>query len=87
MKIIPPSFEIVGSPDGAEILKNIERAGRTCYKSEEAVTADSAALFVSRILKRGHESVIEHDKVTVKIICDNIETSPVMLVNPTIMLP
>jgi thymidylate synthase (FAD) len=70
MKIIPPSFEIIGNLYGVEILKNIERAGRTCYKSEEAITADSAVLFVSRILKRGHESVIEHDKVTVKIICD-----------------
>ncbi|MCL2605493.1 MAG: FAD-dependent thymidylate synthase [Defluviitaleaceae bacterium] len=70
MKIIPPSFEIVGSPDGAEILKNIERAGRTCYKSEDLITEDSAETFVRRILKRGHESVIEHDKATVKIICD-----------------
>jgi thymidylate synthase (FAD) len=70
MKIIPPSFEIIGPMDGAEILKSIERAGRTCYKSEDLITGDSAAAFVRRILKRGHESVVEHDKATVKIICD-----------------
>lgn len=70
MKIISPSFEIIGTINGAEILKNIERAGRTCYKSEDLITDDSAAKFVRRILKRGHESVIEHDKITVKIICD-----------------
>jgi thymidylate synthase (FAD) len=70
MKIIPPSFEIIGEVNGAEILKGIERAGRTCYKSEDLITEDSAVKFVRRILKQGHESVVEHDKVTVKMICD-----------------
>jgi len=70
MKIIPPSFDIIGDVNGAEVLKNIERAGRTCYKSEDLITPDSAAAFVKRILKRGHESVIEHDKATVRIVCD-----------------
>jgi len=70
MKIIPPSFEIIGDLKGPEVLKNIERAGRTCYKSEDLITPDSAAAFVKRILKRGHESVVEHDKATVRLICD-----------------
>jgi thymidylate synthase (FAD) len=70
MHIIPASFEIMESPSGEELLKNIERYGRVCYKSESAVTADSAGKFVRRIIKSGHESVIEHAKITVKIICD-----------------
>ena len=70
MKIIPPSFEVIGTINGTEILQNIERAGRTCYKSEDLITESSAATFVKRILKRGHESVIEHEKISVKIICD-----------------
>jgi len=70
MRIAAPSFEIMGNIDGREILKNIELAGRTCYKSENLVTPESAEKFVRMILNRGHESVIEHDKVTVKIICD-----------------
>jgi len=70
MKIIPPSFKFIGTLNGAEMLKTIELAGRTCYKSDDAITEDSAAAFVRRILKRGHESVIEHEKATVKIICD-----------------
>lgn len=69
MRIIEPSFEIM-PVNGEEILKNIERAGRTCYKSEDKITADSARKFVAGIIKSGHESVIEHEKVTVRIICD-----------------
>lgn len=70
MKIIEPSFTIEGKINGEEILKRIEKAGRTCYKSEERITVDSAKEFVKRILASGHESVIEHEKVTVRIICD-----------------
>ena len=69
MRIIEPSFEIM-PVNGEEILKNIERAGRTCYKSEDKITADSARKFVAGIVKSGHESVIEHEKITVRIICD-----------------
>lgn len=69
MKIIEPSFEIM-PVNGEEILKGIERAGRTCYKSEDKITADSARKFVAAIIKSGHESVIEHEKITVRIICD-----------------
>ena len=53
-----------------DILKNIEKFGRVCYKSESRITENSANSFVQRIIKRGHESVIEHEKITVKIICD-----------------
>lgn len=69
MRVIAPSFEIM-PVNGEEILKSIERAGRTCYKSEDKITADSARKFVAGIVKSGHESVIEHEKITVRIICD-----------------
>ncbi|MCI8958767.1 MAG: FAD-dependent thymidylate synthase [Lachnospiraceae bacterium] len=70
MKIIEPGFEIVDLLDGNEMLKRIERAGRVCYKSEAGITNDSAIRFVKNIIRSGHESVIEHEKITVKIICD-----------------
>jgi len=70
MKIIPPSHEILFMPDGETILKNIEIAGRTCYKSEERITANSAAGFVKGIIKSGHHSVIEHMNITARFICD-----------------
>lgn len=70
MKVIKSRFEIIDDVDGNRMLKRIEQAGRVCYKSEERITEDSARKFVKNILKSGHESVIEHEKITVRIICD-----------------
>ncbi|MDE6356962.1 MAG: FAD-dependent thymidylate synthase [Eubacteriales bacterium] len=70
MKIIKPYYVIEQELDEEKILKSIERAGRTCYKSEENISEESAKRFVSGIIKRGHESVIEHEKITIRIICD-----------------
>ena len=55
---------------GTTMLKAIEDAGRTCYKSESAVTDDSALEFVKRIIKNGHHSVLEHQSISVRFICD-----------------
>lgn len=70
MKIIKPIFIIEDKIDGNEILNKIERAGRTCYKSEDKISVDSSRQFIKKIMKIGHESVIEHEKITVRIICD-----------------
>lgn len=70
MRIVQPCFAIEGRIDGEQILKQIERAGRTCYKSKSNYTEDSARAFVKMILSKGHESIIEHVSVTVRIICD-----------------
>lgn len=70
MKIISPDFAFVDSINGNAILKKLEAAGRTCYKSENKITEDSAANFVRNLIKRGHESVLEHVSITVRIITD-----------------
>ena len=70
MNIINASHEILFMPESAMILKHIELAGRTCYKSENAITEDSANTFVKMLLKSGHHSVIEHIAITVRFICD-----------------
>ena len=70
MKIIEPYFEIMDELDGRKMLQKIEKIGRVCYKSEDLITEDSAEKFVGNILKRGHESVIEHEKNSVKMVCD-----------------
>lgn len=70
MEIQKPSFVIEDKVDGRKILRNLERYGRLCYKSENRITQRSARKFVATLLKSGHESVIEHEKVTVRIICD-----------------
>lgn len=70
MKIVPPSYEIISDIDGDKILKTLETVGRTCYKSEDKTTDDSCYGFVQRILDRGHEAVIEHYNITVRLTND-----------------
>ncbi len=70
MRIIKPYFSIESRVDGQEALAIIERAGRTCYKSDDLIKEASAVDFVSKIIKRGHEAVIEHYSITVRIVCD-----------------
>lgn len=70
MRLIKPSFEILTPIERERILKAIELAGRTCYKSEDKITDESACKFVDMIVNRGHLSVVEHQSVSVKFICD-----------------
>jgi len=70
MKIIKAGYEILDELDGQGILKKIEKCGRVCYKSEDKITDESAERFVQNIIKRGHESVLEHFSFTVKFVCD-----------------
>lgn len=55
--IITPSYEILEYP--REVLQRIERAARTCYKSEDKITEGSAEKLVRNLLKRGHMAMIE----------------------------
>lgn len=82
MKIIPARFEFdLDTNAGSKILRSIEQAGRTCYKSEDnnrLGDADKTKKFVKMLLERGHESVLEHEKVTVRIICDRGATHEIV---------
>lgn len=63
MKIIKPSVMCMHTGMETTLMepeKFIERVGRTCYKSEGSITDSSAAAFVSHLIKRGHEAMIEH---------------------------
>jgi len=72
MRILEPSYEILKLDDGLEVLKLIELAGRTCYKSEDKITDTSALEFIKRLLSHrpAHLSVIEHSTMTVKFVCE-----------------
>ncbi len=67
---IKPGFVIESDVNGEEVLKLLEKVGRTCYKSENLTTEDSSAEFIKKIIRNGHEAVIEHYSVTVRVICD-----------------
>lgn len=69
MNIIEPWIE-VENYDGVKIMKNIERACRTCYRSEGLITEDSYKKLLKNCINRGHESVLEHEKITVRMCVD-----------------
>ena len=60
MDIIEPSFKVERFMERGDVIKNIELYGRVAYKSEDKITDESAAKFVSRVISLGHESVLEH---------------------------
>ena len=69
MKLIDPVV-YVEKYDGLKIMKNIERACRTCYRSEGAITEDSYKRLLNNCINRGHESVLEHEKITIRVVGD-----------------
>ena len=76
MKLIKPSFEIIEQQPGLEgIYKQIEQAGRTCYKSEDKITEDSAKGFVDRMIKSGHGAMLEHGTAYLAIPYDYVDVS------------
>ena len=70
MKIIDPYFYFMHLPDGEYTLDLLEKAGRTCYKSEDKIAPGTAAKMATRLIASGHDSVLEHVGVTVRIVCD-----------------
>lgn len=70
MKILESSIAVDWIESGSEILRRLERYGRTAYKSEDRINDNSAIDFVKMIIKRGHLSVLEHVYVSVRVICD-----------------
>lgn len=74
MKLIKPYFEIIEQEPGLEgIYKQIERAGRTCYRSFDKITEDSAKGFVDRMIKSGHGAMLEHG--TVYLTWETVKTA------------
>ena len=75
MKIIKANYHIL-SPDlddpncAGRIYRKIEYAGRTCYKSTDKITDESAEKFVRNICKNNHEAMLEHESITVKFTVD-----------------
>jgi thymidylate synthase (FAD) len=68
MQLVKPSYEIIDIDQFP--LQKIELAGRTCYKSEDRITHDSAEKFCEHLIDREHLSVIEHANMTVRFVID-----------------
>ena len=69
MRIVEPWIK-VEKIDGIKIMKRLEKACRTCYRTEGSITDDSYKRLLENCINRGHESVLEHEKITVRIYCD-----------------
>jgi thymidylate synthase (FAD) len=73
MRVIDPSYKITFHvPEGYSTPEQfIETVARTCYKSEDKITEDSAPKFIENVLmKRGHGAMIEHCVASVQFIAD-----------------
>ena len=72
MKIVKPSVEIISNINSDTILKTIEKAARTCYKTENNISDDtsSAIKMISKLIDMGHTAMIEFADIHVKIITD-----------------
>ena len=67
MKLIESKVEVIEQQPGLEgVYKQIELAGRTCYKSEDKITEDSAKSFVDRMIGSKHGAMLEHGTVYLK---------------------
>lgn len=69
MQKIKQQYEVLTKIDRTEILKFIEKVGRTCYKSEGKITETSAPAFVKMLVKRDHGAMLEFYDIVVKLIC------------------
>ena len=68
MKLIKPSWDIIEQENTLlGIYKHIEKAGRTCYKSENLITDDSAKKFVDKLIESKHHAMIEHGTIYLSI--------------------
>ena len=64
MKVINASVqEIKQAPGIIGIYQHIEKCGRTCYKSEDKITEDSARKFFKGLVNRKHYAMLEHGTV------------------------
>lgn len=72
MKIVKPQVVVTfyRSEDGKTALQAIEEAGRTCYKSEDKITDESAEAFVRMLRKRGHHAMLEFGYAKARIVAD-----------------
>jgi len=66
MKLIEQSYEILDLSNNS--LKMLEKAGRTCYKSEDKITDDSANNFVKKLISREHHAMLEFGDITVRFV-------------------
>ena len=71
IEVVKPSWSwLLGTEAKMEFMPlHTEECGRTCYRSEDKITEDSCDKFVEMLCRNGHESVLEHEVLTARIVC------------------
>lgn len=69
MKVVEPWVEI-RKFDGVQMMKNLELAAKQCYRTQGNITDTSYKKFLENCINRGHESVLEHEKVSIRACVD-----------------
>lgn len=70
MRLIKPKVEILGRIDGDQVICDIARVARTCYKSEDRINREADRKLVKRLIESKHEAMLEFVDVTVKFTTD-----------------
>lgn len=71
MQVVPASFTVLAELDARSLVERIEYCGRVCYKSEDRIDDRSAIPFVERIIKHGHNSVLEMGVLTLRVASED----------------
>lgn len=69
MQIVKPWIEIP-EIDGIKIMKTLEKAAKQCYRTQGNIKEESYDHFLRNCISRGHESILEHEKITIRMYCD-----------------
>lgn len=70
MKFIKPSVEIITEPD---LFKRIEIGARNCWRSGDRICEGSAEKMFQNLVKRGHESPMEHSFIEVTFLSGDFD--------------
>jgi len=68
MKIIEQSWQFEQKPNN--LLEVLERAARTCYKSENKIAEGTAETLLKALIGSGHHSVLEHCNISIRLVID-----------------
>ena len=69
MSWVEASIRLYEPLEAEHLLRKIEYAGRTCYRSFDKMTDSSANKFIEMAIQRGHESILEHATITFEVVC------------------
>ena len=68
MRIVQPSATLEWATPSPALA--IERAARTCYRSEGRICDGSAATLIASLIRRGHEAMLEHASASIRFVTD-----------------